>query len=43
MLLVGLAGNTPQVQSCAIRALIFNMKNTIRVDNLMVRLPEPED
>ena len=32
MLLVGLAGETPQVQSCTIRALIYNMKNTIQVD-----------
>lgn len=39
MLLVGLAGNTPQVQSCAVRALIFNMKNTIKVDSMVRRRP----
>ena len=32
MLLVGLAGDSAQTQSCAIRALIFNMKRTIKVD-----------
>lgn len=32
MMLVGLAGTTPQLQSCAIRALIFNMKQSIQLD-----------
>ena len=34
MLLVGLTGDVPQMQSCAIRALIFNMKQIIQVDSL---------
>ena len=29
MMLIGLAGQTPQVQSCAIRALIYNLKQSI--------------
>ena len=37
MLLVGLAGETPQLQSCTIRALIFNMKQTIQVDSLSLK------
>ena len=34
MMLVGLTGDVPQMQSCAIRALIFNMKQIIQVDSL---------
>ena len=29
-MLVGLAGVTPQVQSCAVRALIFVLKESVR-------------
>ena len=32
MMLVGLAGQTPQIQSCAIRALIFNFKQSIMTE-----------
>ena len=35
MLLVGLAGESPQTQSCAIRALIFNMKQTILAESMV--------
>lgn len=45
MLLVGLAGETPQVQSCTIRALVFNMKKTIQLDSLLKgrKLGDDED
>ena len=43
MQLVGLAGESPQTQSNTIRALIFNMKNTIQVDSQIRQKPREND
>lgn len=43
MLLVGLAGESPQTQSNTIRALIYNMKNTIQIDSLIKQKPRGKE
>ena len=43
LMLVGLAGETPQVQSCTIRALIFGLKKTLKAKQEFVVAPDGKD
>jgi len=40
LMLVGLAGSTPQTQSCTIRALIFVMKKTLKMKQAFAPVDE---
>ena len=42
MMLVGLAGRTPQVQSCSIRALLFCLKKTLCIKQELAKDGEEE-